>query len=163
MGNLGLRIGIEGLGEASLSARSFYAPALTGSRGAANAWLRLRSFDSPALVFSADQNLFGAQGGRLMEGRCAGADEGGLREAVLSDVRQIGHIVHHCAGEWGADCGSKVLGCCGRGGKGRRQARLWQSTRRWAERRRGACMVWSMRRPDTLKGRSLLVAGLQAS
>ena len=56
-----------------------------------------------------------AQGGRLMEGRCAGADEGVMREAVLGDVRQVGHIVHHCAGEWGADCGSKVLGRCERG------------------------------------------------
>lgn len=56
-----------------------------------------------------------AQGGRLMEGRCAGADEGVMREAELSDVRQVGHIVHHCAGEWGADCGSKVLGRCERG------------------------------------------------
>lgn len=147
MGNLGLRIGIEGLGEASLSARSFYAPALTGSRGAANAWLRLRSFDSPALVFSADQNLSGAQGDSLMEERCAGADEGGdaggsaKRRAA---VRQVGRVVHQCAGGWGADCGSKVLGRCERG-KGRRQARLWQSTRWWgrgkagATARRGCC------------------------
>lgn len=69
-----------------------------------------------------------AQGGSLMEGRCAGADEGDMREAALSDVRQVGHIVYHCAGERGADCGSKVLGRCGRG-KGRRQARPWRSTR----------------------------------
>lgn len=41
-----------------------------------------------------------------------------MREAVLSDVRQAGHIVHHCAGERGADCGSKVLGRCERGWKG---------------------------------------------
>lgn len=41
-----------------------------------------------------------------------------MREAVLSDVRQAGHIVHHCEGEWGADCGSKVLGRCERGWKG---------------------------------------------
>ena len=47
-----------------------------------------------------------------------------MREAVLSDLRQEGHIVHHCAGERSADCGSIVLGRCGRGGKGRRQARL---------------------------------------
>ena len=33
-----------------------------------------------------------------------------MREAVLSDVRQIGHIVHHCAGERGADCGQKYWG-----------------------------------------------------
>ena len=56
-----------------------------------------------------------AQGGSLMEGRCAGADEGDMREAALSDVRQVGHIVYHCAGERGADCGSKVLGRCERG------------------------------------------------
>ena len=37
-----------------------------------------------------------------MEGRCAGADEVVMREAVLSDVRQVGHIVHQCAGERGA-------------------------------------------------------------
>lgn len=24
-----------------------------------------------------------------------------MREAVLGDVRQVGHIVYHCAGEWG--------------------------------------------------------------
>lgn len=41
--------------------------------------------------------------------------KGVMREAVLSDVRQAGHIVHHCAGAWGADSGSKVLGRCGRG------------------------------------------------
>lgn len=41
-----------------------------------------------------------------------------MREAVLSDVRQVGHVVHQCAGEWGADCGSKVLGRCERGRKG---------------------------------------------
>lgn len=52
-----------------------------------------------------------------MEGRCVGADEGGYGEAVLSDVRQAGHILHHCAGERGADCGSKVLGRCERGWK----------------------------------------------
>ena len=44
--------------------------------------------------------------------------KGGMREAVLSGVRQAGHIVHHCASEWGADCGSKVLGSCERGWKG---------------------------------------------
>ena len=71
-----------------------------------------------------------AQGGSLTGARCSGADEGDMREAVLSEVRQVGHIVHHCVGTWGAVCGSKVLGRrCGRGGKGRRQARLWQSTR----------------------------------
>lgn len=70
-------MGIEGVGEASLSARSFCTPDQTSSRGAANAWLRLRSFDSPALVFSADQESLRAQGDSLMEGRCAGADEGG--------------------------------------------------------------------------------------
>lgn len=41
-----------------------------------------------------------------------------MREAVISGVRQVGHIVYHCAGEWGADCGSKVLGSCERGWKG---------------------------------------------
>ena len=72
MGNLGLRIGIEGLGEASLSARSFCTPAQTSSRSAANAWLRLRSFDLPALVFSADQNLSGRRAAASWEGgaRC---------------------------------------------------------------------------------------------
>ena len=77
MGNLGSRVGIKGLGEASLSARSFYAPALTSSRGAANTWLRLRSFDLPALVFSTDQNHSGRRAAAFVEGRCAGADEGG--------------------------------------------------------------------------------------
>lgn len=62
-----------------------------------------------------------AQGGSLMEGRCAGADEGGdagscaKRHAAVS---QLGHVVHQCAGAWGADCGSKVPGCCERGWKG---------------------------------------------
>ena len=73
-----------------------------------------------------------------------------MREAVLSDVRQVDHIVQHCASERGADCGSKVLGCCGRGGKGRRQARLWQRTRWWAERRRGVCAARMLRKSDTL-------------
>ena len=86
-----------------------------------------------------------------MEGRCAGADEGVMRDAVLSDVRQVGHIVYHCAGERGADCGSKVLGRSGRGGKGRRQARLWQSTRWWAERRQGVCAARMLRKSGTLK------------
>lgn len=62
-----------------------------------------------------------AQGGSVMEVRCAGADEGGCAGGSAkrrAAVRQVGHIVHHCAGEWGADCGSKVLGRCGRGWKG---------------------------------------------
>ena len=128
MGNPGCRIGIERLGEASLSARSFYAPALKSSCGAANAWLRLRSFDSPALVFSTDQNFSGRRAAASWKGNASARMRVVMREAVLSDVRQAGHIVHHCAGERGADCGSKVLGHCGRGGKGRRQARLWQRT-----------------------------------
>lgn len=73
-----------------------------------------------------------------------------MREAVLSEVRQVGHIVHHCVGTWGAVCGSKVLGCCERG-KGRRQAGLWQSTRWRAERRRGVCAARMLRKSDTLK------------
>lgn len=83
-----------------------------------------------------------------------------MREAVLSEVRQVGHIVYHCAGERGADCGSKVLGRCGRGGKGRRQARLWQSTRWWAERRRGRLRGADAAEVGHAKG--LKGAGLQA-
>ena len=129
MGNLGVRIGIEGLGEASLSARSFSAPALTRYRGAAHGWLWLRSFDSLALVFFTGQNLSGRRAAASWRCGPPVLMKGVMREAVLSDVRQPGYIVHHCAGDRGADCGSKVLGCCGRGGKGRRQARLWQRTR----------------------------------
>lgn len=68
MDNFGFRIGIKGLGEASLSARSIYSPALTSSRGAANAWLRLRSFDSLPLVFSMDHNLSGRRAAALWKG-----------------------------------------------------------------------------------------------
>ena len=39
-----------------------------------------------------------AQGGSFMEERCVGADEGGMREAVLSGVQQVGRIVYQCAG-----------------------------------------------------------------
>ena len=118
MGDLVFRIGVEGLGEASLSARSFYAPALTSSRGAANAWLRLRSFDLPALVFCTDQNLSGHRAAASWRCDAPVRMKEVMGEAVLSDVRQAGHIVHHCAGERGADCGSKVLGRCERGWKG---------------------------------------------
>ena len=98
VGNLGLRIGIEGLGEASLSARSFYAPALTSSRGAAHAWLRLRSFDLPALVFSTGQNLSGRRVAASWKGGASVRMRGGMREAVLSGVQQVGRIVYQCAG-----------------------------------------------------------------
>lgn len=74
--------------------KPFYAPALTSSRGAANAWLRLRSFDSPALVFSTDQNLFGRRAAASWTGGAPVRMKGVMREAVLSDVRQVGHIVH---------------------------------------------------------------------
>lgn len=59
-----------------------------------------------------------AQGGSLVEGNASVRMRVVRREAVLSDVRQVGHIVYHCAGERGADCGSKVLGRCERGWKG---------------------------------------------
>ena len=118
MGNIGLRIGIEGLGEASLSARSFCTLAQTSSRSAANIWLRLRSFDSSALVFSTGQNLSGSRAAASWKCGAPVRMRAVLREAVLGDVRQVGHIVHHCAGEWGADCGSKILGRCERGWKG---------------------------------------------
>ena len=88
----------RGLGEASLSARSFNAPALTSSRGAAHGWLRLRSFDSSALVFSTDQNLSGSRAAASWKGGASVRMRVVLREAVLSDVRQVGHIVYHCAG-----------------------------------------------------------------
>lgn len=108
----------------SPNARSIYAPALMSSRGTAHAWLRLRSFDLPALVFSTDQNLSGRRATVLWKGGAPVRMRVVLREAVLSDLRQEGHIVHQCAGERSADCGSIVLGRCGRGGKGRRQAGL---------------------------------------
>lgn len=100
---------------------------LTSSRGGANAWLRLRSFDSSALVFFTDQNLSGCRAAVSWKGGAPVWMKGAMREAALSDARQVGHIVHHCAGEWGADCSSKVLGRCERGGKGRWQARRWPS------------------------------------
>lgn len=115
MGNLGFRIGIGGLGEASPSACSFNAPVLTSSRSAANAWLRLRSFDLPALVFSTDQNLSGRRAAPSWRGGAPVRMKGVMREAVLSGVQLVDRIVYHCAGERGADCGSKVLGCCERG------------------------------------------------
>lgn len=118
MGNLGFRIGIGGLGEASPSACSFNAPVQTSSRSAANAWLRLRSFDLPVLVFSTDQNLSGRRAAASWRGGAPARMRAVMREAVLSGVRQVGHIVYHCAGERGAGCGSKVLGCCERGWKG---------------------------------------------
>ena len=90
MGNLGFRIGIEGLGEASLSARSIYAPTLTSSCGAAHGWLRLRSFDSPALVFSADQNLSGRRATASWKGGAPVRTRAVLREAVPSGVRPCG-------------------------------------------------------------------------
>lgn len=90
MGNLGFRIGVEGIGEASLSARSIYAPALTSSRGAANAWLRLRSFDSPALVFSTDQNLSGRRAAASWRCDAPVRMKGVVREAALSGVRPFG-------------------------------------------------------------------------
>lgn len=99
----------------SPGARSIYAPALTSPRGAAHGWLRLRSFDSPALVFSTVQNLSGRRATASWKGGAPVRMRVVLREAVLSDVRQVGHIVYYCAGEWGADCGSKVLGRCERG------------------------------------------------
>ena len=83
-----------------------------------HAWLWLRSFDSPALVFSADQNLSERRAAASWRCDAPVRMKGGMREAVLSGVRQAGHIVHHCASEWGADCGSKVLGSCERGWKG---------------------------------------------
>ena len=83
-----------------------------------HAWLWLRSFDSPALVFSADQNLSERRAAASWRCDAPVRMTGGMREAVLSGVRQAGHIVHHCASEWGADCGSKVLGSCERGWKG---------------------------------------------
>ena len=159
MGNLGFRIGIGGLGEASPSACFFNAPVQTSSRSAANAWLRLRSFDLPVLVFSTDQNLSGRRAAASWRGGAPARMRAVMREAVLSGVRQVGHIVYHCAGERGAGCGSKVLGRCERG-KGRRQARLWQSTRWWAERRRGRLRGADAAEVGHAKG--LKVARLQA-
>ena len=76
MGNLGFRIGIEGLGEASLSARSFYAPALTSSRsGQCLAEAAKFRFAGVGLLYGPES--LRAQDGSLVEGRCAGADEGG--------------------------------------------------------------------------------------
>ena len=71
-----------------------------------------------------------------------------LREAVLSDVRQAGHIVHHCAGEWVADCGSKVLGCCERGNGASASEAVAEGSmvgraRAGASARRGCCRSWS--------------------
>lgn len=83
-----------------------------------HAWLWLRSFDSSALVFSTGQNLSGSRAAASWKCGAPVRMRAVLREAVLGDVRQVGHIVHHCAGEWGADCGSKVLGRCERGWKG---------------------------------------------
>lgn len=65
-------------------------------------------------------------------------------EAAQSDVRQAGHIVYHCAGEWGADCGSKVLGQCERGkGASASEAVAEDSmvgrAKVWASARRGCC------------------------
>ncbi len=54
-----------------------------------------------------------AQGGSLMEVRCAGANEVVMQEAVLSDMRQVGHIVHHCAGEWARTAAQKYWGVVG--------------------------------------------------
>lgn len=90
MDNLGFRIGIKGLGEASLSARSIYASALTSSRSAANALLQLRSFDLPALAFSMDQNLSGRRATSSWKGGTPVRMKGVMREAVLSDVQPFG-------------------------------------------------------------------------
>lgn len=129
VGNLRFRIGIEGVGGGVAKRPLLLFSGSNELPRRSHAWLWLRSFDSPALVFSADQNLSGRRAAASWRGGVPVRMKGVMREAVLSDVRQVGHIVHHCAGEWGAHCGSKVLGCCGRGGKGRRQAGLWQRTR----------------------------------
>lgn len=49
------------------------------------------------------------------------------------------------------------------GGKRRRQARLWQRTRWWAERRRGRLRGVDAAEVGDVKGRSQKVARLQAS
>ena len=100
MGNLGFRIGIEGFGGGVAKRPLLFAPALMSSRGAANTWLRLRSFDLPALVFSTDQNLSGRRAAASWRGGASVRMRAMMREAVLSDVRQVDHIVQHCASEW---------------------------------------------------------------
>ena len=151
MGNLGVRIGIEGLGEASLSARSFSAPALTRYRGAAHGWLWLRSFDSSALVFSTGQNLSGRRAAASWKGGAPVRMKGVMREAVLSDVRQVGHIVHHCAGEWGANCGSKVLGRCERGKGASASEAVAEGSMVGRAKAGGVCAARMLRKSDTLK------------
>ena len=77
--------------------------------------------------------------------------KGVMREAVLSDVRQVGHIVHHCAGEWGANCGSKVLGRCERGKGASASEAVAEYSVVGRAKAGGVCAAWMLRKSGTLK------------
>ena len=74
-----------------------------------------------------------------------------MREAVLSDVRQAGHIVYHCADAWGADCGSKVLGRCERGKGASASEAVAEYSVVGRAKAGGVCAAWMLRKSGTLK------------
>lgn len=76
MDNLGFRTGIEGLGEASPSARSFYAPAPNELPRRGQCLDEATEFRFAGVGFLYGSESLRAQGGSLMEVRCAGVDEG---------------------------------------------------------------------------------------
>ena len=86
-----------------------------------------------------------------MEGRCAGADEGGY--AGGSAKRRTAGRPHRAPlrGRGGADCGSKVLGRCERGKGASASEAVAEYSVVGRAKAGGVCAAWMLRKSGTLK------------
>ena len=163
MGILGFRIGKEGLGEASPSARSLYTE--PPQRGQCSTEVMEFRFTGVGLLHGPE--TLRAQVSSLMEVQGAGADEGGDAEGLRDGTRlATPPYPSNCAHPQAPSPAQKYwVGavCGGWGGKGRRQAGRWRGLDGEQSEGGVVCVVHLLLKPDMLKGRSLLVARLQAS